>query len=96
AFGATKKKFKMFWQPSNFSVRMQACIIMACRIIHNFIQIHDPDDADYNSKSDIEMDDNGIEGAPQGDVDPEELSGGISPQETEWADARCDDTAKVM
>ncbi|KAF8205398.1 hypothetical protein K438DRAFT_1579758, partial [Mycena galopus ATCC 62051] len=94
AFGATKKKFKMFRQPSNFSVRTQAQIIMACGIIHNFIRIHDPDDADLDS--DIEMDDDGLDGAPCGAIDPDELSAGISPNETEWADARRDNIARAM
>jgi hypothetical protein len=41
---------------------------------------------------DIEMDDNGLDGA----VDPDELSAGISPAETDRADARRDDIAKAM
>jgi hypothetical protein len=81
----------MFRQPSNFSVRTQARIIMACGIIHNFIRLHDPEDADLLDL-DIEMDDNGLDGA----VDPDELSAGISPEETERADARRDDIAKAM
>jgi hypothetical protein len=94
AFGATKKKFKMFRQPSNFSVRTQARIIMACGIIHNFIRIHDPDDADLDL--DMEMDDGGLDSALRGDIDPDELSAGISPNETEWADARRDNIARAM
>jgi hypothetical protein len=81
----------MFRQPSNFSVRTQARIIMACGIIHNFIRLHDPEDADLLDL-DIEMDDNGLDGA----VDPDELSAGISPAETDRADARRDDIAKAM
>ncbi|KAF8173245.1 hypothetical protein K438DRAFT_1610970, partial [Mycena galopus ATCC 62051] len=94
AFGATKKKFKMFQQPSNFSVHTQARIIMVCSIIHNFIRIHDPADADLDS--DIEMDDDGLDGAPRGDIDPDELSAGISPNETEQADARHNNIARAM
>jgi hypothetical protein len=68
---------------------------MACSIIHNFIRLHDPDDADYDSDSDIEMDDEGVDEESQ-DVDPEELSAGISPEETERADARRAEIAKAM
>lgn len=66
---------------------------MACGIIHNFIREHDPDDDDYDSDTDMEED----EGAAfPSDALPEELSDGISEDETQRADAKRDRIAKAM
>ncbi|KAJ7438967.1 hypothetical protein FB451DRAFT_1378083 [Mycena latifolia] len=86
----------MFRQPSNFSVRTQARILMACGIIHNFIRLHDPDDADDNSDSEEEMEDNPLDGASQSDIHPEDLSSGISEEETARAEEKRDIIAKAM
>jgi hypothetical protein len=96
AFGATKKKFKMFRQPTNFPPAIQARIIVACCNIHNFIRLHDPDDDSYDNDedSDYTMDDEESEGGEE--VNEEDLAWGIAAEETQRAEAKRDEIAMAM
>ncbi|KAJ7098428.1 hypothetical protein C8R44DRAFT_642836, partial [Mycena epipterygia] len=67
-------------------------VITACCIIHNFIRLHDPDDADCDLEDDMDEDNEYM----QSETHPEDLSAGISPEETERADAKRDSIAKAM
>jgi hypothetical protein len=68
---------------------------MVCGIIHNFIRLHDPDDAEADSDDEME-DEEDTGAAAQSQVCPEDLSDGISPEETLRAEARRDNIAKAM
>lgn len=81
----------MFRQPTIFPRAIQARIIVACCNIHNFIRLYDPDDDSYDDDEDgdYDMDDGEREGAEE--VNPEDLAWGIAAEETQCAEARCDE-----
>jgi hypothetical protein len=65
-FGVCKKRFKVLTVPQEYPLSMQAQLVSALTVIHNFVRIHDPQDIpedDDENEGGRENDGNG--GPPQ-------------------------------
>jgi hypothetical protein len=101
AFGGTRKKLKAFRYGTSFPPQVQARVILACCLLHNFIKMNDVHDSDMDDQEE-DVEDNM---QPQdADVEPEDedemierqRQWGISAAETAAAEAMRDDLAQSM
>jgi hypothetical protein len=89
-FGITKKEFKMFHEPTYYSMDTQAKIILAITVICNFICHWDYPSTPHLDE--LEGDDTG--GSREAKGDPHVR--GVLRAEQARADARCDRIASAM
>lgn len=92
-FGILKSKFRILRDVPSFDVPIAASIVISLCAFTNFIKTYDPDDEDYGDDAEEAGSD---PTAGSTEVDPAELTLGISPAETQRAEARRDNIAQAM
>jgi hypothetical protein len=102
-FGALKWRFPILKYGSEYSPKVQAQLVIAYMLIHNFIHIHDVDDIEPELQQflhELESDKDTPMGYSNSDGDnedgAEDEDEGLSSEERENADERRDSIAKEM
>ena len=81
-FGIFKRRFRVFTRPLEYTSLDQARLISALAALHNFIQVHDPNEVTFTALEGTQSLQNG-----PGDVENEEVNRShyISPEERQQA-----------
>ncbi|KAF8871546.1 hypothetical protein BD779DRAFT_1453842, partial [Infundibulicybe gibba] len=98
-FGVIKRRFRLLTAAAEYDLRTQAKIPCALAALHNYIRIHDPDDATGGDSDAEESNNLDIPNIAhyEADVDvSDDLGAHISTAEKERAAARRDNIAMAM
>ena len=95
-FGVCKRRFRLMSAAAEYNIRTQAKIPGAIAVLHNFIQIFDPDDLahDDGDNPDLGIDGDSFRELPP--INPDHLGRHISQAEKDRAGARRDEIANAM